>query len=305
MAAEDRSIPDNRVVEHANIAVDQAQAAHQRLTAFDEAAYGDPIRNLSLMSELAAARHNGELTLFYQPKLDMRSGRISGVEALCRWRHGTRGPISPDLFIVMAEETGNIEALTDWVLQTALQDQHQLRAAGIDLPIAVNLSGRMVGDRAFADRALRVIRGMEGRISFEITETAVIANPEDALAVVALFEESGVPVSIDDYGSGLSSLAYLKRIRAQELKIDKAFVLLIDENPRDRLLVKSTIDLAHGLGMKVVAEGVETAEAIALLAGMGCDYAQGYHIARPMPIEDVISFLDDFETPKRDHARTA
>ena len=292
---DDAVIHDNRVMEHANIAIDQAQAAHQRLAAFDEQAYGDPARNLSLMSELAAARGNGELSLFYQPKYDLRTGRIAGFEALCRWRHATRGPISPDLFIVMAEETGNIEGLTEWVLERALVDQQALRAAGFDLPIAINLSGRVLGVRAFAERALNAIRFAGGRITMEITETAVIANPEEGLRVLRMFEQAGVPVSIDDYGSGLSSLAYLKQIQAQELKIDKAFVLLIDQNPRDRLLVKSTVDLAHGLGMRVVAEGVETAEALALLAGMGCDYAQGYHIARPMKLDDVLAFLRGFE----------
>ena len=284
-----------RLVEHANIAVDQAAAARARIAVFDAAAYGDPAQNLSLMSELNAARDNGELDLFYQPKYDLRSGCITGVEALCRWRHATRGPISPDLFIVMAEETGHIQPLTEWVLQRALSDQQALRAAGHDLQIAVNLSGHVLGDRTFAEAALAAIRAADAKLSFEITETAVIANPTEALAVVELFEQNNVPVSIDDYGSGLSSLAYLKQIRAQELKIDKAFVLAIDQNNRDRLLVKSTIDLAHGLGMKVVAEGVETAEAPSLLAGMGCDYAQGYHIARPMPARDLVTFLEQFD----------
>ena len=257
------------------------------------------------MSELAAARENGELKLFYQPKLDLRSGRISGFEALCRWRHPVRGSVSPDLFVVMAEETGHIDALTHWVLKRALQDQQDLRAAGFDQPIAVNFSGQVLGDRAFAERVLSEIRAAGGNITLEITETAVIANPEEALSVVELFEQSGVAVSIDDYGSGLSSLSYLKRIHAQELKIDKAFVLLIDQNPKDRLLVKSTVDLAHGLGMKVVAEGVETAEAIALLTGMGCDYAQGYHVARPMPLVDLKAFLVDFEAPAASTAKSA
>ena len=303
--AQERAIGDNRVLEHANIAVDQALAARQRLAAFDERAYGDPASNLSLMSELAAARDNGELNLFYQPKLDLRTGCISGFEALCRWRHPTRGSISPDLFIVMAEETGHIDALTHWVLRRALEDQQVLRAAGFDQPIAVNFSGQVLGDPAFAERVLSEIRETGGNISLEITETAVIANPDEALSVVERFVQSGVAVSIDDYGSGLSSLAYLKRIHAQELKIDKAFVLLIDQNPKDRLLVKSTVDLAHGLGMKVVAEGVETAEAIALLTGMGCDYAQGYHVARPMPLADLKAFLVDFEAPARSTAKSA
>jgi EAL domain-containing protein (putative c-di-GMP-specific phosphodiesterase class I)/GGDEF domain-containing protein len=301
----DGAYSGDHLVEQANIAADQAQAAHKLLAVFDEAAYGDPAQNLSLMSELSDARSNGELSLYYQPKYDLRTGRLSGFEALCRWRHATRGLISPDLFVVMAEETGNIERLTEWVLDRALQDQATFRAAGFDLPIAINLSGRMVGDMNFAQRAVAAIRAAQGLIAVEITETAVISNPEISLSVIELFETHGVPISIDDYGSGLSSLAYLKRIRAHELKIDKAFVLLIDQNPRDRLLVKSTIDLAHGLGMKVVAEGVETAEALALLAGMGCDYAQGYHIARPMPVSEALTFLANFEVAPDAQARSA
>ena len=291
----DIAIDAARLIEHANIAIDQAHGAHLKIAAFDANAYGDPARNLSLMSELNQAQTNGELSLYYQPKYDLRTGRIASMEALCRWRHATRGPIAPDLFIVMAEETGHIQPLTDWVLDRALADQQIIRAAGFDLPVAVNLSGQMAGDRAFAERAIAAIARSHGKITVEITETAVIANPDEALAVVDMMARAGIAVSIDDYGSGLSSLAYLKRIQAHELKIDKAFVLAIDQNSRDRLLVKSTIDLAHGLGMKVVAEGVETAEALALLAGMGCDYAQGYHIARPMPVTDLLAYLQQFE----------
>jgi EAL domain-containing protein (putative c-di-GMP-specific phosphodiesterase class I) len=166
----------------------------------------------------------------------------------------------------------------------------------------VNLSGRLLGDPEFAAAALDLARGAPGALCFEITETAVIDNPETALRTIDRFKAAGIGISIDDYGSGLSSLAYLKQIRADELKIDKAFVLRIDESHKDALLVRSTIDLAHSLGLKVTAEGVETPTAMSLLAGMGCDIAQGYLIARPMPLKELLMFLGQEEAGKRRRA---
>jgi EAL domain-containing protein (putative c-di-GMP-specific phosphodiesterase class I) len=231
------------------------------------------------------------MAVYYQPKHDLRSNRISGAEALVRWRHPVRGLIPPDVFIGMAEETGHIAALTECVLAQAIADQAQLARGGHVLTIAVNMSGRLLSDSVFADRAIAMIRGSGADICLEVTETAVIENPELGLALIDRFAEAGVAISIDDYGSGLSSLAYLKQIRADELKIDKAFILSLAESSRDALLVKSTIDLAHSLGLKVTAEGVETPTALALLAGMGCDLAQGYLIAKPLPLAEFEQFL--------------
>jgi EAL domain-containing protein (putative c-di-GMP-specific phosphodiesterase class I) len=191
----------------------------------------------------------------------------------------------------MAEETGHIGALTEWVLGRAIEEQALLRHSGHELAMSVNLSGRLLCDLDFAETALDMVRGAAGQVCFEITETAVIENPELALQVLGRFAQGGVKISIDDYGSGLSSLAYLKQIRADELKIDKAFVLKMDESQRDALLVRSTVDLAHSLGLRVTAEGVETDMALSLLAGMGCDLAQGYRIAKPMPLKDLLTFL--------------
>jgi EAL domain-containing protein (putative c-di-GMP-specific phosphodiesterase class I)/GGDEF domain-containing protein len=282
-----------QLLERANIALDQARAARRRLAAFNEEAYGDPASNLTLMSEMLHAAAAGDLMLHYQPKMDLRSGRIGGAEALARWRHPTRGMLSPDLFVGMAEETGHIRALTDWVLDRAIADQSDLRRAGHDLQLSVNISGRLVGDRDFAEHALARIAESQAGLCFEITETAVIDNPKLALELIEGYARAGIPISIDDYGSGLSSLSYLKEIAAQELKIDKAFVLGLAAGQRDALLIKSTVDLAHALGLKVVAEGVETAEAAALLQTMGCDAAQGYFFARPMARADLLQLLDD------------
>ena len=290
------------IVERAAIALDQARAARLKTAAFDPELYGDPSSNLSLMSEMRAGLADGQMLLHHQPKLDLRAGKVTGVEVLIRWRHPNRGLIAPDHFIPMAEETGHIGALTEWVLARALEEQGLMRHHGHELAISVNLSGRLLGDAGFAGRALEMVRGAPGALCFEITETAVIDNPAIALRTIERFKAAGIGISIDDYGTGLSSLAYLKQIQADELKIDKAFVLKMDESQRDALLVRSTIDLAHSLGLKVTAEGVETPTALSLLAGMGCDLAQGYLVARPMPLKELLMFLAEEEAGKRRRA---
>ena len=290
------------IVERAAIALDQARAARLKTAAFDPELYGDPSSNLSLMSEMRAGLADGQMLLHHQPKLDLRAGKVTGVEVLIRWRHPNRGLIAPDHFIPMAEETGHIGALTEWVLARALEEQGLMRHHGHELAISVNLSGRLLGDAGFAGWALEMVRGAPGALCFEITETAVIDNPAIALRTIERFKAAGIGISIDDYGTGLSSLAYLKQIRADELKIDKAFVLKMDESQRDALLVRSTIDLAHSLGLKVTAEGVETPTALSLLAGMGCDLAQGYLVARPMPLKELLMFLAEEEAGKRRRA---
>lgn len=274
--------------------LDQARAVHKKIMAFDAVAYGDPAANLSLMSEMLEAVRSGALYLNHQPKLDLRTGAITGVEALVRWNHPTRGFVRPDLFVGMAEETGHIRALTDYVLAQAIDDQARLRAAGHAVLMSVNVSGRLIDDADFARHAIARVEAAGARVCFEITETAVIGNPDVALGVLERFADAGIAVSIDDYGSGLSSLAYLKQIRADELKIDKAFVTELEAGGKDALLVKSTVDLAHSLGMKVTAEGVETREGLAALQLMGCDLVQGYFVAKPMGLDKLVEFLGEW-----------
>jgi EAL domain-containing protein (putative c-di-GMP-specific phosphodiesterase class I)/GGDEF domain-containing protein len=278
-------------LDRASIALDQARDTRRKAAVFDAHAYGDPVGNLSLIGELMTALQTAQVWMAYQPKYDLRADAITGVEALMRWNHPRRGFVSPDLFITMAEETGQIRALTEWAVRQSIADQKVLAEAGHDVTISVNISGRLLSDEGFADFALDAIAASGADLCFEITETAVIDNPEVALGIIERFSAAGVGVSIDDYGSGLSSLAYLKRIRADELKIDKAFVMSLDESAKDALLVKSTIDLAHSLGMTITAEGVETPTALALLRGMGCDTAQGYLIARPLALSGLIERL--------------
>jgi EAL domain-containing protein (putative c-di-GMP-specific phosphodiesterase class I) len=263
-----------------------------RIGVFDSGAYGDPASNLSLMSEMLLAIDAGELAVAYQPKLDFRSRAVTGVEALVRWPNHHRGPLGPDVFVPMAEETGHIEALTEWVLVRAVADQAALKSAGHDISMSVNLSGRLLHEQDFADKVLAIIGGAADRFCLEVTETAAMENPELAMRSLGRYRAAGVRVAIDDYGSGLSSLAYLKNLPATELKIDKAFVIDIADFQRDSMLVRSTIDLGHSLGMQVTAEGVETDTALSLLALMGCDAAQGYFIGRPMPLGELFEFLE-------------
>jgi EAL domain-containing protein (putative c-di-GMP-specific phosphodiesterase class I) len=263
-----------------------------RIGVFDSEVYGDPASNLSLMGEMMLAIDADELAVAYQPKFDFRSRAVTGVEALVRWPNHRRGPLGPDIFVPMAEETGHIQALTVWVLVRAVADQAALRRARHDISMSVNLSRRLLHEQDFADKVLAIIGGATHRFCLEVTETAAMENPELAMRSLGRYRAAGVSVAIDDYGSGLSSLAYLKNLPATELKIDKAFVLDIADSQKDSMLVRSTIDLGHSLGMQVTAEGVETETALSLLALMGCDAAQGYFISRPMPLGDLFEFLN-------------
>ncbi|MET0879449.1 MAG: EAL domain-containing protein, partial [Tardiphaga sp.] len=271
------------IIDRSMIASDQAHAARKHTARFDPDLYGNPGSTLSLMSEMLRAIDNGQMDLAYQPQYELRTGAIVGSEALVRWTHPERGPLRPDLFVQMAEETGHIAALTEWVLRRAVADQRLLLAQGHDICISVNWSGHLIDDIGFTQVALEVARGAVGKLCLEVTETAIIGNARLARQTLERFREAGLTISIDDYGSGLSSLAYLKNIPADELKIDKAFVMNMATDAVDAVLVRAAVSLAHSLGMQVVAEGVEQQAALELLAAMGCDLAQGYLIARPMP----------------------
>jgi EAL domain-containing protein (putative c-di-GMP-specific phosphodiesterase class I) len=254
------------------------------------------------MPELRAAIAADELFVVHQPKFDLRTCAVSGVETLVRWTHPTHGVVEPDEFVRLSEETADIYALTRWVLERALEDQKHLAGLGHPLQFAVNLSGRLVSDARFVDWILDRVRGSAGALRLEITETAVIEHPQQAFANIARLSAAGVPCSIDDFGAGLSSLAYLKRIEADELKLDKSIIDELASSNRDILVTRSIVDLAHSLGMKVVAEGVETVETAAVVVSLGCDLAQGYLFARPLPLAELVLLLDT-ETGQRSEMR--
>ena len=258
-----------------------------------EAGGEDAERDLILIRHLLSAADRGELQLLYQPKLHARANRFTAAEALLRWHHPQFGLIPTARFIALAEETGAIGRLTDWVLARAVADQALLVAAGHELEIFINLSGQLLQDAGFAARALATVATSAAPIGFEITETAVIADPDSAMRHLRAFRDAGIKIAIDDYGSGLSSLAYLKQLPAHELKIDRMFVSGLIDSHRDPLLVRSSIDLAHALEMEVTAEGVDNHMSLALLRVMGCDLLQGYLISPPLPLGELIAFLAD------------
>lgn len=289
------------LIDQAVVAADVAENTQAPSAAFDLAAYGNPASTLSLMSEMLKATRDGGLALHYQPKFGLRENCVCGFEALIRWDHPERGRIFPDNFIPLAEETGHIRQLTEWVVVQAIEDQRTLRRNGYDLPISINISGRQLNEESFALWAIGKIRSAGAKLCFEITETAVIGDPEKALRIINLFRGAGISISIDDYGAGLSSLSYLKQIPAHELKIDKSFILTVEDGTSDQLMIRSTIDLAHAMGMSVVAEGVENERVVELLRAMGADTVQGYHISRPLALEATLSFLRA-SNPARDIA---
>jgi EAL domain-containing protein (putative c-di-GMP-specific phosphodiesterase class I) len=283
---------DVRMIEHAEQASRQADGERRVVIAPVDAA-ANSVDRVALARDLDRAIAGGELFLQYQPKMHVRRQEISSVEALVRWRHPKRGLVLPGEFIGLAEETRAITALTLWTIRQALADQLVLARQGHDLRVFVNISGFVLSDARFAAEACALLKGQAGRIGFEVTETSVIRDPEIAITNLENFAKIGVEIAIDDYGAGLSSLAYLKRLPARELKIDKLFVTQLTSSNRDPLIVRSTIDLAHALEMEVVAEGVETQAALALLSVMGCDMIQGYLICRPIGLNALIAFLQD------------
>ena len=252
-----------------------------------------------LGAELPRALTNGEVYLVYQPKLDLREGRYDGVETLLRWQHPSLGEVDRGSVIETAEESGQIHALSLWILERAIHDQRSLFERYGPLRFHINISGESLGRDDFIERACGLARNTAAAIGFEITETAFIANPPAAMANLKRLVAAGIKLSIDDYGSGHSSLAYLKELPADELKIDKLFVSGMTSSNRDPLIVRSTIDLAHALGMRVVAEGVESQATLALLRVMGCDIAQGFFISPAMRFPDLATFLTDAEHLRR------
>ena len=273
-----------KLLEQATIALDHARAQNRRNVMYDAAYLADPVVQLALTSDIRKGLARGEFSLVFQPKYSVSEQRIVGAEALLRWTHPLHGEISPSRFIGAAEDTGAIHELTRWVLAQAIEDQATLRSRGIEVRISVNLSARNLGDGDFCRDAVALVRRTAADICFEITETAIIDDPQSAIASIAGFIEAGIGISIDDYGTGLSSLSYLKQIAADELKLDRSLVGNLTTSARDRLILKSAIDLAHSLDMSVVAEGVEDADALAIVTSMGCDCVQSFLISRPLPL---------------------
>lgn len=285
------------LIQHADLAMSNAKD-------LSNAKYYNPIQpdqirvanNLKLKSELHQALENNELVVHYQPKVDIKSGTITSVEALVRWQHPDHDLLTPDNFIHLAEQSGFIRPLGLWVARTALEQCTRWRAQGYALNVAVNLSAFNLQDEDLPDQLLDVINGCSAKaewLELEITESAVMTDPQHALRVLEQLSGFGMKISIDDFGTGYSSLAYLKRLPVDELKIDKSFILEMTEDNEDSVIVRATIDLAHNLGLKVVAEGVVSYKSWSLLSALGCDLAQGYYISRPLTANQITRWLEE------------
>jgi diguanylate cyclase (GGDEF)-like protein len=252
------------------------------------------VDRLALVSDLRRGIGRNELVLYFQPKIDLKGGRVAGAEALVRWLHPRRGLTPPDQFIPLAEQTGLIEPLSRWVVEEALRQCRAWQDAGIDLPVSVNLSMRNLHDPhlpALLSELLAASQIGPEYLQLELTESAIMADPIRARGVLGELRALGLQVAVDDFGTGHASLAYLKQLPLDALKIDKSFVKDLAVNASDRAIVRSTIELGHELGLVVIAEGVENLASWDVLASLGCDFAQGYYLSRPLPTIEFQSWL--------------
>ncbi|MBV9952584.1 MAG: EAL domain-containing protein, partial [Acidimicrobiia bacterium] len=289
----------NTLLQRADVAMYDAKGRHLAVALYsadrDEYSPG----RLALVGELRAAIESRSLTLFYQPKATLSSGRITGVEALVRWPHATQGMISPDDFIPLAERTGLIRSLTQLVLEEALRQTARWNAAGMRLQVCVNISARNLADDSLPDLVRDALANTGVRpeqLTLEVTEGSIMSDPDGSIALLHRLRGAGVQLSIDDFGTGYSSLAYLKRLPVDEVKIDKSFVMTLPHDAKDATIVGSTIDLGHRLGFRVVAEGVETEAALEFLGEAACDVVQGYLLSRPLPPADLEALLSAHPT---------
>ncbi|HZG86113.1 two-component system response regulator [Paenibacillus sp.] len=280
----------------ADVAMYSAKTSSVGYAVYDKSADGNSPYRLSLMGDLRSAVEKGQFRLHYQPKLRIGSRSVAGVEALLRWEHPEHGFVPPCDFIPLVEQTGFIHTLTLWVLEEAIRQCKAWEDAGIDLPVAVNLSVRCLQHQQFPQLAsglLRKYRLPEHKLQLEITESFLMADTARATIVLEQLHRSGIRLAIDDFGTGFSSLAYLKQLPVSQVKIDKSFVMSMQKDDSSAMIVRSIIQLAHNLRMGVVAEGVECAEAWETLSGWGCDEAQGFYIAKPLPADAFEAWLRD------------
>jgi EAL domain-containing protein (putative c-di-GMP-specific phosphodiesterase class I) len=237
---------------------------------------------------------HGGLELHFQPQINIENNKVYGAEALLRWNHPSRGFIPPEQIVELAEQFGLIEDLTFWVMKNAIQCNNEWHRQGYDLTISVNLSVQCLMGEELVPRVNKMItetKCQKGYLCLEITESGAMSNPGHSQVVLEHLASMGITLSIDDFGTGLSSLAYLKRLPVHELKIDKSFVMDMEDDASDEMIVQSTIDLGHNLGLKVVAEGVENLTVLDMLRRAGCDKVQGYHYSRPLDNDSFMKWL--------------
>lgn len=286
------------LLRNAHIALEAASVNKQKLAEYSPDIDPYNARRLSLLGELRHAIENNSLQLHFQPQISLRDFSIAGAEVLVRWIHPEYGFIPPDEFIPLAERTGVIHPLTYWICRRAFEFKRSLEAQGIDIHLSINISARNLQDPHFVEQIAKMADEVGislKRIIMELTETAVMTDPEDALRVMKELNGQGIRLSIDDFGTGYSSLSYLKQLPVDEIKIDRSFVMEMVKNNDDQVIVHTTLTMGHNLSMEVVAEGIEDAHTLTQLKEMGCDLAQGYHIARPMPAADFFTWVAKYQ----------
>jgi diguanylate cyclase (GGDEF)-like protein len=287
----------------ADMALRKAKSEQTGIAVFDPALDVRSKQALSLLGELRQAIEHDQLRLYLQPKVSLITGEVTGAEALLRWQHPTRGLLPPAQFIPFAEQTGFIRHITAWLLEASARASCEWSNAELPFSMAVNLSTRDLIDHELPAKLTAVLarhRVPPRCLCLEITESSIMDDPQRALQTLDQLHQMGLKLAIDDFGTGYSSLAYLKRLPVDELKIDKSFVMNMQRDEQDAKIVRSTIDLAHNLGLQVVAEGLEDEQAWPLLKALSCDQAQGYWIAKPMPAADFMAWAAQWVSPKVD-----
>jgi diguanylate cyclase (GGDEF)-like protein/PAS domain S-box-containing protein len=288
------------LIQRADVAMYEAKRESTSACFFDQESHQYDTNRLTLVGELRRAIEQNELVLHYQPKALLDNASVSSVEALVRWQHPTRGLIFPDAFIPIAQETSLIGPLTLHIVQTALRQGRKWRDEGLDLTIAVNLSTRNLLDRELPRRLEQLLASAQmpaTSLELEVTESSMLANPKRAKVVLGELSALGIRLSIDDFGTGYSSLCYLRELPIDEIKIDRSFVMHMNDQLDDVAIVRSTIDLGRNLGLDVVAEGVETREIWDKLQELGCQTAQGYYLSRPISAESLTEWLRARDEP--------
>jgi diguanylate cyclase (GGDEF)-like protein len=278
------------LLQRADVAMYQAKEARTGVQAYDPSKDRHSRQRLEVIAELRRALERDELVLHYQPKIDLATGLVAGVEALVRWQHPVHGLRGPGAFLPHVEHTALMRPLTLHVLETALSQLAAWRAEGLELGVAVNLAVQNLLDQATPGQIAAALRRNDlpaSVLTLEVTESLMLHDPQKAGEVLAELRALGARLALDDFGTGYSSLEHLKNLPVDELKVDKSFVMTMDSDPADHAIVASTVALGRALGLRVVAEGVESAAAATVLAGIGCDHAQGFHFSRPVPAEAI------------------
>lgn len=279
----------------ADIAMYVAKSSETGVNIYSSSKDQYSLKSLVLKNDLRQSIQDGHLFLLYQPKVNLETHQVIGVEALVRWKHSQFGIIPPDEFIGLAEQTGLIKPLTLWVLKEALHQERIWREAGLDLRVAVNLSVRSLRDFKLDDQILEILQSFDtspDRLELEITESIIMDDPTRAMEIVTRLGHMGIKFALDDFGTGYSSLSYLKRLPISAIKIDKSFILDMMAEGDDEVIVVSIIELAHNLGMKVIAEGVEDQETMDRLFALRCDEVQGYFLSRPITGDEILKWVE-------------